>query len=69
MLLVVELFKRRNEGDGYKGGGRATGTRAMTWAMAMAMTWAMAMAVRLAGDKEGKDKGDKGNGDGNEGGG
>jgi hypothetical protein len=31
-------------------------------AMATASTWAMAMAMRLAGNKEGKGKGCKGNG-------
>ncbi len=36
--------------------------------MATAMMWAMAMAMRLAGNKEGKDKGGKGYGNGNEGG-
>jgi hypothetical protein len=66
--LVLELFKKRDEDDGYKGGGRATAMSGMAMAMAMAMTWAMAMAMRLAGDEEGKDKGGKGNGDGNEGG-
>jgi hypothetical protein len=34
----------------------------------MATTWAMAMAMRLAGDKEGKAEGGKGNGDSIEGG-
>ncbi len=62
--LVVKLFKGCDEGDGYEGGGRATATRAMAMATAMAMTWAMATAMRLAGDKEGKDKGNKGNGNG-----
>ncbi len=45
--------------DGNKGGGRA---------MVRATTWAMATATRLAGDKEGKCKGGKGNCNGNEGG-
>ena len=67
--LVVELFKRCNKGDGYKGGGRATTTRAMATGTAMATTLAMAMAMRLAGDKEGKNEGSKGNGIGDEGGG
>ncbi len=44
--------------NGDKGGRRATATATM---------WAMAMEARLAGNKEGKCKGDKGNGDGNEG--
>jgi hypothetical protein len=43
--------------DGNKEGGRATATA----------TWAMATETRLAGDKEGKCKGNKGNGDGNDG--
>jgi len=34
-----------------------------------AMTWVMVMVTRLAGDKEGKGVGGKGNGDGDEGGG
>jgi hypothetical protein len=38
-------------------------------ATATATTWAMAIAMRLAGNKEGKAKGSKGNGDSNEGGG
>ncbi len=38
-------------------------------ASATAMTWVMVTAMRLAGDKEGKDKGGKGNDDSNEGGG
>jgi hypothetical protein len=33
-----------------------------------ARTWVMGMVTRLAGGKEGKCKGSKGNGDGNEGG-
>ena len=45
--------------DGDEGGGQAT---------AMATTWAMATAMRLAGNKEGKCKGSKGNGNSNEGG-
>jgi hypothetical protein len=45
--------------DGNKGGGRATAT---------ATTWAMATAMRLAGDEEGKCKGNKFNSDGDEGG-
>ncbi len=65
--LVVELFKRCNKGNDSKGGGRATATRAMAMATTMATTWAMAMAMRLEGDKEGTDKGGKGNDDGNEG--
>ncbi len=42
-----------------------TATREM--ARATAMTWAMAMVTRLAGKKEGKVKGSKGNGDSDEG--
>jgi hypothetical protein len=38
-------------------------------AMVMAMTWAMATVMRLAGDKEGKGKGGKGDGNSDEGGG
>ncbi len=41
----------------------------MAMMTATAMTWVMVMAMRLAGDKEGKDKGGKGIGDSNEGGG
>ena len=41
-------------------------TRAM--ATVMAVMWLMAMVTRLAGDKEGKDEGGKGDGDGDEGG-
>ncbi len=42
-----------------KDGGQVTAT---------VTTWAMATETRLAGDKEGKCKGSKGNGNGNEGG-
>ncbi len=38
-------------------------------ATAMVAMWAMAMTTRLAGNKEGKGKGGKSNGDGDEGGG
>jgi hypothetical protein len=38
-------------------------------ATAMETTWAMAMVTRLVGNKEGKAKGSKGDGNGNEGGG
>jgi hypothetical protein len=40
-----------------------------TMVTAMVTTWAMVMAMRLAGNKEGKAKGSKGDGDSNEGGG
>ncbi len=43
-----------------------TATRAL--ATATATMWAMATAMRLAGNKEGKHKGSKSNGDGDEGG-
>ncbi len=45
-----------NKGNGDKGGGQATATRA---------TVMMARATRLVGDKEGKGKGGKGNDNGN----
>ncbi len=44
--------------DGNKGGRQAT---------AMATTWVMATKTRLVGKEEGKCKGGKGNGNGNEG--
>ncbi len=47
------------EGNGNKDGGQA---------MATVRTWAMATATRLAGNKEGKCKGGKGNANSNEGG-
>ena len=53
--------------DGNKGGRQLTATRAM--AMVMATTWVMATVTRLAGDKEGKGEGGKGDDDGDEGGG
>ncbi len=56
----------RQRGQCVKGGRRATATRVM--ATAMAMMWAMVTAMRLVGNKEVKDKGGKGNGNGNEGG-
>ncbi len=37
--------------------------------MATATTWTIAMATKLAGNKEGKAKGSKGNGDSNDKGG
>jgi hypothetical protein len=43
-----------------------TATRVM--AMAIATTWTITTATRLAGNKEGKAEGSKGDGDGNEGG-
>jgi hypothetical protein len=59
--------------DGNKGDRRAMVTRAMATAMTMmkATTWVMVMVMvrRLAGNKEGKGEGGKGNGDDNEGGG
>ncbi len=73
------LRRDTNEGNGDERGEQAMAiaTRAMAMAMAMAtataiamamaMTWVMATTMRLAGDKEGKDKGCKGNGDGDEG--
>ncbi len=54
----------RGKSNGDEGGGRATAMRAMAMATAMVPTWAMVTAMRLAGDKEGKGKGDKGNGNG-----
>ena len=53
--------------DGNKGGRRLMATRAM--ATVMATKWLMATVTRLAGNKEGKDEGGKGDGDGDEGGG
>ena len=58
-----------NEGDGDKGGRRASATRAMVMATVTAPTWAIVTMMRLAGDKKAKGKGGKGNGDGDEGGG
>jgi hypothetical protein len=58
-FLAVTFLLSSLDSDGNKCGRRATAT---------ATTWAMAMATRLAGDKEGKCKGSKSNGDGNEGG-
>ncbi len=43
-----------------------TATRAM--AKVTAATWVMVMVTRLAGNKEGKGEGGKGNGEGDEGG-
>jgi hypothetical protein len=58
----------RGKINGNEGGGRSTETRAMGTVMATAPTWAMVTALRLAGDEEGKGKGGKGIGKGNEGG-
>ncbi len=57
MALVTSVVCDK-EGDG-KGGRQAMATRAM------AMMWATVTAMRLAGDKEDKGKGSKGNGDNN----
>ncbi len=53
--------------NGNEGGRRLTATRGM--ATVTATTWLMATVTRLAGDKEGKIEGVKGDGDGDEGGG
>jgi hypothetical protein len=65
------LTRDANKGDGNEGGGQATVTRAIVTATATAtaMAWVIVMARRLAGDKEGKGKGDKSNGEGDDGGG
>jgi hypothetical protein len=67
----VECNKESNgfgsTSNGDKGGRQSTATRAM--AMVMATTWAMVRAARLAGNEEGKGKGGKDKGDGDEGGG
>ncbi len=55
--------------DGNEGGRRLTATRAMATVTATATTWVMAMVTRLAGDKEGKGEGGKGDDGGDEGGG
>ncbi len=54
-----------NEGNGNKGGRQAMARRAMAMATEMAMTWGMATAIRLVGNKEGKCKCGKGNGEEN----
>ncbi len=72
MLVVVGggcLRRDANKGNEDKSGGQATATRAMVTATTMATIWAMAKAKRLAGDKERKSKGSKGNGNSDEGGG
>ncbi len=53
--------------DGNEGGRRLTATRAMV--TVTVTTWLMAMVTRLAGNKEGKGEGGKGDGNGDEGGG
>jgi hypothetical protein len=66
------LTRDANEGNGNKGGRQATALRVMVTVMALVkatvMTWAISTAMRLAGDKEGKGKGGKDNGEGDEGG-
>ncbi len=73
MVTTVLCDKNRkgSKGNGDKGGGKATATRAMAMATAMTteMMWAMGMTARWAGDEESKGKGGKGNCDGDEGGG
>ena len=67
----VECDKESNgfggKSDGNEGGRRLMATRAI--GTVTAMTWLMATVARLVGDKEGKCEGDKGDGDGDEGGG
>ncbi len=71
MAKRIECNKESNgfgsKSDGNKGGGGSMATRVM--ATVKATTWAMAMITRLAGNKEGKGKGIKGDCDSNEGGG
>jgi len=71
LAMRVECDEESNgfggKSDGNKCGRRLTVTRAM--ATAMATMWVMETVTRLAGDKEGKDEGGKGDGDGDEGGG
>ncbi len=56
--------------NGNKGDGQAMGTRAMATVMATAKatTWVMVILRRLAGNKEGRGEGSKGDGDDDEGG-
>jgi hypothetical protein len=49
-------------------GGKSSGNKGGGRAMVIATTWAMATATRVAGNKEGKCKGGKGNCNGNKGG-
>ncbi len=56
-----------SKSNGNEGGRRSMATRPMT--MVKATTWVMAMVTRLAGDKEGKGEGCKGDCNSNEGGG
>ena len=68
----VESCDKESDGfgsksDGNKCGRQLTVTRAMV--TVMATTWVMAMVTRLAGNKEGKGEGGKGDGNGDEGGG
>jgi hypothetical protein len=68
----VESCDKESDGfgsksDGDEGGRRLTAIRAM--ATVMVMMWVTAMVTRLAGDKEGKGEGGKGDGNGDEGGG
>ncbi len=71
LAMRVECNKKSNvnggKSNGNKGGGRLTATRAM--ATVKGSMWAMAMVTRLAGDKEGKGEGGKGDCNSNEGGG
>ncbi len=62
---VTTKVSCNEEGGG--NGGKSDADEGGKQATAMATTWAMAMETRLASDKEGKCKGGKGNGNGDEG--
>ncbi len=67
MVCDKEGNKDSNKGNGNKSGRQVMATRAMATVTA-AMMWVIATVMRLVGNKEGKGKRGKGNGDGNKGG-
>jgi len=69
LATTVECNEESNgfvdKSNGNEDGMRLTATRAM--ATVTATMWVMVMVIRLAGNKEGKCEGGKGEGDGDEG--
>ncbi len=62
--VATKVLRNKENGGG---SGKSNGSKGGGQATMMATTWVIATETRLAGDKEGKCKGGKGNGDGDEG--
>jgi hypothetical protein len=69
MTAMRVVGKQQQLGQWQHGWWASNGDKVDSNATAMATIWVMAMATRLVGKEEGKGKGSKGSGDGNEGGG